>query len=139
MSYISTTYTVQVEIEKPAEIVFQRLSDLSQWWPEDFSGEPLANNSQFVLTTGDGHYSINKVIAFVPNERIAWQTIESLRKADNFDWSGTKFIFELTATANTTVVRFTYDGVIFEHEREKLVQICDITLKQVFLNYMLTK
>jgi hypothetical protein len=142
MSYISIKYSVEIDVQKPIDIVFANLIGLSKWWPEDFKGNAITKDSEFTLTTGEGHYSINKVIEFVPNKKVAWQTLKSLRKSDNFDWSGTKFIFDLMSTGspgssgNNTVVRFTYDGVVQEFEAGKLREICDMTLKEMFYNYI---
>lgn len=128
-------YTTAIQIAKPAAEVFDHLIDLTKWWPEDFEGEALGLHAEFVFKTGDGHYSKNKVTEFVPGQKLVWLTTESLRKADNFDWTGTYMIFELTPKADKTLVTFTYDGVVLEQETERLVQICDLTLKELFYNF----
>ena len=129
-------YAVEIELQKTPEVIFNHLTNLTQWWPEDFKGNAISPDSEFAFTTGDGHYSTNKIIDFLPGKKLAWQAITSLRKSDNFDWSGSKFIFDITPKGDTTTVKFTYDGVVFEHESDKLVRICDITLKEMFYNYI---
>ena len=131
-NYITANYTVEIEVEKSPNDVFNNLINLKKWWPEDFEGEDIKLNSEFIFTTGDSHYSKNKVIEFVPNEKLVWLATESIRKTDNFDWTGTKMIFELTPKDNYTIVKFTYDGVVLENESDRLVQICDMTLKEMF-------
>lgn len=134
--YRSIVYSVQISVQKDPDVVFKDLIDLAQWWPEDFRGEPVNKDSEFVFTTGDGHYSTNKVIEFIPGKKVAWQTTASLRKSDNYDWSGTKFIFDLAPAGDATMLKFTYDGVVLEHETEKLAHICDLTLKEMFYNHI---
>lgn len=73
-AYQKTIYTVNIEVAKPAEDVFAHVLDLSKWWPEEFVGEPIQPGSEFVFRIGDSHYSTNKVIEFLPNERVAWIT-----------------------------------------------------------------
>jgi len=135
--YISTNYSVEIELAKSPNNVFNHLINLRNWWPEDFEGEDIKLNSEFTFTTGDSHYSKNKVIEFLPNKKVVWLTIESIRKTDNFDWTGTKMIFELTAKGDNTIVKFTYDGVVLENEYDRLVQICNLTLKEMFYNYII--
>ena len=135
-NYRAANYTIEIEIAKYPNDVFDHLIELSKWWPEEFEGEAIKLNSEFVFRTGDAHYSKNKVIEFVPNKKVVWLTTESIRKTDNFDWTGTKFIFELTPKGDSTLLKFTYDGVVLESESDKLVQICDMTVKEMFYNFI---
>ena len=129
-------YSVEMEIAKSPHDVFNHLIDLRKWWPEEFVGDNIRLNSEFVFRTGESHISKNKVIEFVPDKKLVWFTTESIRKSDNFDWTGTKFIFELTPQDNNTLLKFTYDGVVPENEYDKLVQICDLTVKEMFYNFV---
>ena len=135
-NYKAANYTVEIEIAKSPGDVFEHVIDLSKWWPEEFEGERIKLNTEFVFRTGDGHYSKNKVIEFVPNQKLIWLTTESIRKEDGFDWTGTKFIFELIPKADNTLIKFTYDGVVLEHESDRLAHICDLTIKDLFYNFI---
>ena len=135
-NYTAANYSVEIELPKSPADVFNHLINLKKWWPEDFEGENIKLNSEFIFTTGDSHYSKNKVIEFVTGKKLVWLTTESIRKTDNYDWTGTKMIFELTPKGNNTIVKFTYDGVVLENESGRLVQICDMTLKVMFYNYI---
>ena len=131
------TYIVEIEIHKFSDDVFKKLIDLAKWWPEEFEGENARLNNEFVLRTGDSHYSKNKVIEFVAGKKFAWLTTDSIRKTDNYDWTGTKFIFELTPSDDNTVLKFTYDGYILKNESDRLVQICDMTIKEMLFNFIM--
>ena len=135
-NYKAANYTVAIEVAKSPDDVFNHLIDLSKWWPEEFEGESIKLNTEFVFRTGDSHYSKNKVIEFVPNKKVVWLTTESMRKTDNFDWTGTKMIFELTPKAGNTLLKFTYDGVALENESDRLVQICDMTIKEMLYKFI---
>jgi len=135
-NYKKASYTTAIELAKTPGDVFAHVIDLSKWWPEEFEGESVRSNSEFVLKTGNEHYSKNKVVEFVPNEKVTWLVTESIRKPDGFDWMGTKFIFEIIPRGNHTVLRFTYDGVILENEYDRLVQICDATVNSWFYNFI---
>ena len=136
-NYKTVNYSVEIQLERPPNDVFDHVIDLAKWWPEDFEGEGLRLNSEFVFRTGDGHYSKNKVVEFVPDEKVVWLATESLRKADNYDWTGTKFIFELFPKGGNTLLKFTYDGVVLEHESDRLAYICDLTVKELLHNFII--
>jgi hypothetical protein len=107
-NYKTVSYSVAIELSKSPAEVFDHLIDLSKWWPEGFEGDSLQINSEFIFKTGASHYSKNKVVEFVPTRKIIWLTTESLRKTDNFDWTGTKMIFELTPKNDGTLLTSTY-------------------------------
>jgi len=45
------------------------------------------------------------VIEFVPDKKVVWLVTESVRKTDNYEWTGTKMIFELTSKGNNTLLK----------------------------------
>lgn len=134
--YSRAKYSVELELLKTPQEVFRHVIDLAKWWPEEFVGEGIRPGAGFVLKTGDEHFSQNKVVEFVLDEKLVWLTTESLRKTDNFDWRGTRFIFELIPEGDCTRLRFTYDGVVLEHEKERLAEICDLCIKELFYNFI---
>ena len=135
--YKTVTYSVSILLPKFQQEVFHHLINLKKWWPEDFEGDDIKLNSEFVFTTGDSHYSKNKVIEFVPNQKLTWLATEAIRRTDGYDWSGTKMLFELAPKGSNTIVSFTYEGVVFEDEYDRLVIICDMTLKEMFYNFIM--
>lgn len=129
------TYTATIEVAKQPTDVFNHLiNDVSKFWPEELEGECSKLNDEFVFRSGDSHYSKNKVVELVPNKKVAWLVTESIRKTDNFEWTGTKMIFELIPDENKTVLQFTYDGVVLENEYGRLVQLCNFVIKEKLYN-----
>ena len=135
-NYKDAIYSVAIELTKPPGDVFNHIINLSKWWPEEYIGEDLKQNTEFILKTGDTHFSKNKVTEFLPDKKVVWVTTESIRKTDNYDWAGTKFIFELTPKGDNTLFKFTYDGVVPENESDRLVQICDMVIKDILYNFI---
>ena len=135
-NYKTATYTVAIEITKSPGVVFNHIINLSKWWVEEFAGEELKLNSEFILKIGHTHFSKNKVIEFVPNKKFVWVTTAGKRSSDSFDWAGTKMIFELSAANDGTLITFTYDGVIFEAEQDRLQEICDYCIKDLLYKYL---
>jgi hypothetical protein len=136
LRYAKAKHVVTLGLPKSPGTVFDHLLDLSKWWPEDFVGEPVQPGSGFVLKTGDGHFSKNKVLELVPGKKLVWLTTESRREGDGYDWTGTTFIFELSPKGNNTELTFTYDGLVLEEEAERLVQVCDMCVKEMFYNFV---
>ncbi len=136
-NYTVANYTVAIEVAKSPNDAFNHvINDVSKWWPEEFEGESTKLNDEFVFRSGDTHYSKNKLVELVPNKKVVWLVTESIRKTDNFDWTGTKFIFELTPKGDNTLLKFTYDGFILENEYDRLVQICDMVIKEMLYNFI---
>jgi|SRR6185437_6796324 len=130
-NFTTATYTVSIEVAKSANEVFNHLMhDVSKFWPEEFEGESAKLNDEFVFRSGESHYSKNKVIELVADKKVVWLVTESIRKPDNFDWTGTKMIFELIPKGGNTLVEFTYDGIILENEYDRLVIVCDMVIKE---------
>jgi len=136
-AYTKTNYTVAIEVAKSPNAVFTHLThDVPKYWPEEMEGECTKLNDEFIFRSGDSHYSKNKVVEFVPDKKIVWLVTESIRKTDNYDWTGTKMIFELTPKSDNTQLKFTYDGVILENEYDRLVYICDLVIKDRLYNFL---
>jgi hypothetical protein len=128
-------YTVAIKASKsPVEVFKHLINDVAEFWPEELEGECAKLNDEFIFRTGDSHYSKNKVIELVPGKKLVWLVIESIRKTDNFEWTGTKMIFELAPEGNNTLLKFTYDGVVPENESGRLAQICDFVIKEKLYN-----
>jgi hypothetical protein len=130
------TYSTSIEVAFPPEIVFENVNYVSKWWPEEFEGRSAELDDEFTWRSGDMHYSRQQVVEFVPNEKVVWLTIESMRKPDNYDWTGATYTFELTSRGNITALNFTYDGPVPEDEYDMLAQVCDMVIKQKLYNFI---
>jgi len=133
---INTIYTTQIELPYTPDVIFEKLNQVAQWWPEEFEGKSTALNDEFILRTGNVHVSKQRIIEFIPDEKVVWLTTESLRKTDNYDWTGTKIIYELSGQGANTLLKFTYDGPVFENEKERLAQECDRVIKNNLYNFI---
>lgn len=135
-NYKAAIYTVETTVAKTPGEVFSLMIDLKKWWPEDMDGSELLPGVEFDLSVGEEHYSKNRVTDFESGKRFAWVVTDSIRRADGFQWTGTKIIFELIPDSINTIIKFTYDGVILEQEADKLTLICDMAIKDLLYNYI---
>ncbi len=136
-NYTKANYAVAIEVAKSPDKVFHHVvNDVSKYWPEEMEGGCTKLNDEFVFKSGDSHYSKNKVVEFVPDKKMVWLVTDSIRKTDNYKWTGTKMIFELTPKGNHTLIKFTYDGIVLENEYDRLVQVCDMVIRERLYNFI---
>ena len=134
---IKAHYSVAIEVAKPAAVIFNHLThDVSKFWPEEFSGQSSQPDDVFEFRSGNDHYSKNKVIELVPGKKITWLVTDSIRKKDNYSWTGTRMIFELVPVRDNTRIEFTYDGPVPANEYERLMAICDMVIKDKLYNFI---
>jgi hypothetical protein len=137
---ITTVYAVAIEVAKTPQHVFAcLLTNVAGFWPETFEGACSRLHDEFTFTTGNSHYSKNKVAEMVPDKKLVWLVIDSIRKTDNYSWTGTKMIFELNPSDTGTILTFTYNGVVLEKEKERLAQVCNFVIKENLYNLLTGK
>jgi len=132
----NVTYSTDIELPYSPEQVFEQLNDVAHWWPEDFDGQSSKLNDEFTFSSGEKHYSKQRITEFVPNKKVVWLTTDSIRKTDNFSWTGTTYTFELTPNGDGTTLSFTYNGPVLENEYDRLTQLCDMVIKTEFYNFI---
>jgi hypothetical protein len=124
-------YTVAIETNRSQAEVFHYLThEVDRFWPEDFEGASAQLNDEFTFSTGETHYSKNRVSELIPDQKLVWLVTESIRKTDGFDWTGTAMTFELTPKGDCTQITFTYDGPVLHGEEDRLTEICDFVIKE---------
>lgn len=134
---IHRVYSTAIEVSKSPKDVFNHLThDVGKWWPEDVEGETAKLNDEFIFRSGGSHFSRNKVIELVPDQRVVWLVTEGIRKTDNFEWTGTRMIYELTPKGENTLIEYTYDGPVRKDECDRLVQICDLVIKEMLYDFI---
>lgn len=116
-------FTFQFLTAKNAEEIYPMLLDVKSWWKgfygENIQGESNEVGDEFTFFAGDGvHISKQKLIEKLPNERLAWQVIESNLSFlnDKKEWDDTIISFSLEEMENGTKVKFTHQGLMPEIE-----------------------
>jgi Activator of Hsp90 ATPase homolog 1-like protein len=104
--------------KKPSD-VFAHLINTKNWWVglfgETIEGKSENVNDEFSFRAGNGvHYSHQRLIELVANEKIVWLVTESnlsFLKNPN-EWAGTKICFDIEKVGDETKVTFTHIGLI---------------------------
>ncbi len=99
--------------------VVEHLINPKNWWiglfGETIEGKSEGINDEFSFRAGDGlHYSNQRLIEFVADQKIVWLVTESnLSFLQNTnEWAGTKIGFAIEKVGDKTKITFTHDGLI---------------------------
>ncbi len=118
-------YTATIEVVAPGMHVFTHVNDVANWWAKDagealsgqktiFEGQSTKLHDEFIIRSGDRHYSKQQLIEVVPGKKVVWLvtdcTLNWLKK-DKTEWTNTTMIFEISARAGKTVLQFTHVGL----------------------------
>jgi uncharacterized protein YndB with AHSA1/START domain len=114
-------YTETIEVTKSPQEVFKAITvDVAKWWGgKDLTGSSIKLNDEFVINHGDPHYSKQKLVEVIPNQKVVWLVTESTLgwlKNDKREWTNTKMIFEVSSKGNKTMLHFTHEGLVPEKE-----------------------
>jgi hypothetical protein len=119
-------YSATIEVSKSAGEVFKYVNDVSQWWAKSaeealsgqqtvFEGQSTKLHDEFIIRSGDRHYSKQRLVEFIPDKRVVWLVTDckiNWLEKDKTEWLNTKMIFEIAAHPGKTVIRFTHDGLV---------------------------
>lgn len=115
---VNQNFKSAISIDKPATEVFATILNVRSWWSglfeESFEGNSENLGDEFSFRAGGGlHYSKQKLIELVPNEKLVWLVTEAnlsfLEKTD--EWVGTKISFTLSSNNQSTEVLFEHAGL----------------------------
>jgi hypothetical protein len=113
-------YSINLEITANAKEVFNHIIDVSKWWGgKDLEGNTTKLNDEFIINHPGAHYSKQKLVEIVRNQKVVWLVTESTMgwlKKDKHEWKNTKMIFEIMPKGDKAVLHFTHEGLVPEKE-----------------------
>jgi NADH:ubiquinone oxidoreductase subunit E len=109
-----SNFTTSFFVNQTPREVFNAINNVRGWWQGEIVGNSNKLGDEFAYRMKDHHFSKQKVVEFIPNEKVVWHIIES--KLNSFknksEWTGTEIKFEITEINNKTQVRFTHLGLV---------------------------
>lgn len=114
----NANFTLTLTTKQDPHKVFKAIRDVRHWWSgyynEKFSGDSQQLNDEFTFEAGDGvHYSKQKLVEVIPDERIVWLITEGALSfvEEKDEWVGTKVRFEISKKGEETILVFTHEGL----------------------------
>jgi uncharacterized protein YndB with AHSA1/START domain len=106
-------FTVSVLVDQSPAEVFKSVNNPRGWWGEGIKGETKKLNDEFVYRHQPYHYSKQRLIELVPDQKVVWQVIDGELSftEDKSEWKDTKIIFEIEKQGQNTALRFTHEGL----------------------------
>lgn len=133
-------YQTNIQVTAAPAEVFDRLTEVSQWWSKDFEGSSNKVGDEFVINHPGRHYSKQRLIEVIPGQKMVWLVTESelnWLEQDKTEWTGTTMIFELIPKGSTTELKFIHEGLIPEKEcYTRCTQGWDMVIKDWLFNYI---
>jgi hypothetical protein len=111
-------YTALIMVDNSIQDTFKAINNVSKWWTDDLTGRSQKLNDEFTVQFGDIHKTGQKIIEFVPDEKVVWLVTESRLNfiKDKQEWKNTKISFELSRQGDKTQIHFTHIGLVPEVE-----------------------
>lgn len=115
---MTDNYTTSFTVAQTPETVFDAINNVRGWWSENVDGRTDTVGEAFDYAHKDFHRARIEVTEQVPGKRVAWHVLENYFNftEDKREWTGTRMIFDISPTAEGTLVRFTHVGLVPEYE-----------------------
>jgi hypothetical protein len=110
----TSNFTTTILVYNSANEVFNSINNVSGWWQGEIKGSSKKLNDEFEYRMLDIHFSKQKVVEIIPNEKVVWLVTDSNLSSfrNKSEWNGTKIIFEITEINGKTQLRFTHLGLV---------------------------
>lgn len=101
-------------VDQPASVVFDAITSVSKWWTENLTGSSKVLHDEFTVEFEGMHFSKQRLIEVVPNQKIVWLVTESDLTwiKDKSEWTDTKVVFAITEHGGKTQLQFTHIGLV---------------------------
>lgn len=114
----TSNYSTTILVDKSKEEAFNAINNVRGWWQGEVEGNTEKLNDEFSYSVPGIHFSKQKIVESIPNEKIVWLITDSKLSfvKDQSEWTGTKIVFEISDLDNKTQVRFSHLGLVPEFE-----------------------
>lgn len=110
----ASNFTSAILVDETPAQAFKAINNVRGWWQGEIEGNTEKLNEEFSYRMKDVHYSKQRIIESIPNEKVVWQVIDSELSSfkDKGEWTGTTIVFEIAEVGDKTEIRFTHIGLV---------------------------
>lgn len=114
MNQDNQSLQISIDVHKSAHDVFEAITDVRSWWSQTIIGETAHENDEFVFEVKGVHYSKQRLVEVIPDQRVVWLVTEADMTfvEDRDEWKGTRVIFDILAEGDQTKLTFTHEGLV---------------------------
>ena len=107
-------YTVTILVDQTPKEAFDAINSVRGWWQGTIEGSTDQLNDEFTYRMEDVHFSKQKVVELIPNQKVVWLVTDSKLNftKNKSEWTGTKISFDISEKDNKTQVCFTHAGLV---------------------------
>jgi hypothetical protein len=107
-------YNTVIATAKNANVVYNAINNVHQWWTENFEGSSKKIGDEFVVTFGDTFIKL-RVAELLTNYKVVWEVIGGHKHflKNPKEWLGTKISFDIANENNEkTKLIFNHFGLV---------------------------
>jgi hypothetical protein len=107
-------FTTSIVVHKSQAEVFEAINNVRGWWQGVIKGSTTRLHDEFTYRMKPFHFSKQKIVELIPDERVLWQVTDSklsfINKTD--EWTGTTIEFNIRPEGDKTRIIFTHLGLM---------------------------
>jgi hypothetical protein len=110
----TSNFTTTFFVNQTPKEVFSAINNVRGWWQGKIEGTTDKLNDEFTYRMEEFHFSKQKLIEVIPNEKVVWLVTESKLNfiKNKSEWTGTKISFEISEINNKTQLSFSHMGAL---------------------------
>ena len=107
-------FTTTILVDQTKKQVFDAINNPRLWWSGEINGNAKKLNDEFTYRYKDFHYSKQRVVEMIPEQKVVWLVTESVINftENKEEWTGTRICFEIAGEGNQTRLRFSHLGLL---------------------------
>jgi hypothetical protein len=92
-------YHYSITADIPQSEAFDKIGRVLEWWGTDFQGQSRTVGDVFTVRFRSGDVYTIKLVDVVPDKKVVWQVIESIRPSlkHETEWTGTQIVREISS------------------------------------------
>jgi len=106
-------YHRTIAVKASANEAMKKISQVNQWWAQNFSGKSERLNDKFTVRFGDTFVDF-VVKELIPGEKVVWKVTDCNLHwiKSKKEWKGTEVVFDISPEKNSTRIGFTHVGLV---------------------------